>query len=72
MTEIALTTKHEIAESISSLDIFAWCITCKTLLIGAAESNSYWGRKVNDIARIHRRGTHHDVYIGGAITEGEK
>lgn len=67
--ELDPVNKQEISEAIGAMDIFAWCITCKTLLIGAAEHSSYWGRKVNDIARIHRNGTHHEVYIGGAITE---
>ena len=56
--------KETINANFRSLEIFAWCITCHTLLIGAEKHDSYWGKKVTSIAHLHRRGTNHEVYIG--------
>ena len=47
-----------------SLEVFAWCFSCLTLLVGAEKHDSFWGKKTIDIAKIHRHGTSHDVYIG--------
>lgn len=63
--EITQADKEKILSSINNLDIFAWCMTCETLLIGSADHSSYWGSKVSEIAQMHRNGTRHDVYVGG-------
>jgi len=55
-----------------TLDVFAWCIQCETLLIGAAKHSSFWGRKTHPIAQTHRRGTNHEVYVGPSRDTTEK
>ena len=56
--------KQEIDNKFPTLEVFAWCITCATLLIGAEKSNSFWGKKTVKIGQMHRHGTHHEVYVG--------
>jgi hypothetical protein len=55
---------RQIDDNFPTLEIFAYCITCATLLIGAEKYDSFWGKKVTQIAQLHRRGTNHEVYIG--------
>lgn len=56
--------QQEVDGRFQSLEVFAWCFSCLTLLVGAEKHDSFWGKKTSDIAKIHRHGTHHDVYVG--------
>lgn len=51
-------------EKFPSLEVFAWCFSCLTLLVGAEKHDSFWGKKTFEIAKMHRHGTKHDVYVG--------
>ena len=62
---------HRIDESFPTLGVFAWCITCKTLLIGAEEHSSFWGRRTSNIAGSHKS-FHHEVYVGPSRDTTEK
>ena len=56
-----------IDKNFPTLEVFAWCITCATLLVGAEKHDSFWGKKTTQIAQIHRHGTGHDVCIGPKV-----
>jgi hypothetical protein len=56
--------KKETDKRFQSLEVFAWCFGCLTLLVGAEKHDSFWGKKTVDIAKIHRHGTGHEVYVG--------
>lgn len=55
--------RQEVDKNFRSLDVFAWCFQCATMLLGADKRDSFWGRRTTLIGQLHRKVTSHDVYI---------